>query len=136
MPFTLQYFADLKCSLKGVLGNGDPSLAKFLWIKQKMELDLDLELDAHMLDVRLDDHRVAVVHGHSQPIVDLIIESQLYDVLAVGHDHRPRIDKVNGTLLVNPGSLVGVLLPEHRWFPYTVAIYDTSDRTARIFELE
>ena len=136
MPFTLQYFTDLKCPLKGVLGNGDPDINKFLWIKQELRLKLDLALDAHMLDLTLDDHRIAVVHGHSQPVVDLIIGSGFYDVLLTGHDHRPRIDKVDRTLLVNPGSLVGVLLPQHREFPYTVAMYDTNTRTSQIIELD
>lgn len=136
MPFTLQFYTDLKCPLKGVLGNGDPDIQKFLRIKETSELKLDVELDAHMLDLRIDDCRIAVAHGHSQPVVDLIIESRLYDALFIGHDHRPRVEKLNGTLLVNAGSLVGVLLPEYRNFPYTIAIYDTETRSAEIIDLE
>lgn len=135
MPFTLMWYADLSCPLKGVLGNGDGGLTRFLWAVQQQSLAIDLELDPHFLDLKLDGKRIGVCHGDSTPLLDFLLESQQFDVVCSGHTHRPKIERIGKTLHINPGSLVGVLLPESRTYPYTVAIYDTQYDHAEIVEL-
>lgn len=135
MPFTLRFYKNLCCPIKGVLGNGDPDITKFWWINEKTDINLDLELDARFLDLHLDGKRIAVFHGDSEPFMNFLIETQMFDALFFGHDHHPRIEKKGKTLLVNPGSLVGVLLPEYTSYPYTIALYDTSTHQAKLIEI-
>jgi uncharacterized protein len=135
MPFTLRFYKELCCPMKGVLGNGDPDITKFWWKNEKADIGLDLELDARFLDLKLDGRRVAVFHGDSQPLLDLLIETQIFDAIFFGHDHTPCIKQKGRTLLVNPGSLVGVLLPAYPTYPYTIALYDTINNSAEIIEI-
>lgn len=135
MPFTLRYYKELRCPMKSVLGNGDPDITKFWWINEKANIGLDLELDARFLDLKLDGRRIAVFHGDSQPFLDFLIETQMFDAVLFGHDHRPRIERKGRTLLINPGSLVGVLLPEYPTYPYTIALYDTATDEAELLEI-
>ncbi len=135
MPFTLTWYTELKCPLKGVLGNGDQGLTRFLWAVHQQKLDIELELDPHFLDLTLDGKRIGVCHGDSAPLLDFLLESQRFDVLCSGHTHRPMIERIGKTLHINPGSLVGVLLPESRTYPYTIATYDTQTDSAEIIEL-
>jgi putative phosphoesterase len=135
MPFTLMWYSELECPLKGVLGNGDQGLTRFLWAIQQQKLNLDLELDPHFLDLKLETKRIAVCHGDSNPLLEFLIECQQFDVLCLGHNHKPDIRRVGETLLINPGSLVGVKLPESRTYPYTIATYNTETDKAEIVEL-
>src|ERR1017187_688238 len=65
MPFTLRFYKGLSCPIKGVLGNGDQDINKFSWINEKQNINLDLELDSHFLDLPLDGRRIGVLHGDS-----------------------------------------------------------------------
>jgi putative phosphoesterase len=52
-------------------------------------------------------HTIAVVHGHqwgSPHVRDLIVEYPGFSVIVYGHTHQPLVEKVEGTLVVNPGS--------------------------------
>lgn len=52
-------------------------------------------------------HSIAVIHGHqwgSPAVADLVERYRGYSVVVYGHTHRPLIETVDGTLVVNPGS--------------------------------
>jgi putative phosphoesterase len=135
MPFTLRFYKELNCPLRGVLGNGDPDITKFWWINEKEGFHLDLQLDPHLLDFSVNGRRIAVIHGDSPLLLNLLLESKLFDAIFYGHDHIAQTRYVGNVLLVNPGSLVGVYLPNSRCYPYTIAIYDTDSHTAKIMQL-
>jgi len=135
-PFTLEMYSFLKCPIKSVLGNGDPDIQKFEYQLQNKFKDLDLELNERFLDLKVDGKRIAVFHGNDADLINTVIESQLFDVFCHGHDHCPKIEKVKKTLIIDPGSLVGVYLPKERIAPITVATYDTQSDQAEIIEIE
>lgn len=67
-------------------------------VRQEVAEELDLE--------RLG-HRLAVIHGHQwgSPRVDDLIERYPdHDVIVYGHTHRPLVETVGATVVVNPGS--------------------------------
>ncbi|MFO0703800.1 MAG: metallophosphoesterase [Patescibacteria group bacterium] len=135
MPFSLRFYKELKCPMKSVLGNGDPDICKFWWINEKQNINLDIQFDARFLDFVEDGKRIAVFHGDSEPLLNLLKECQLYDLVVYGHNHIAKIEKVGKTLFVNPGSLVGVHLPQFPQNPYTVAVYDTTTGEAEIVKI-
>jgi hypothetical protein len=52
-------------------------------------------------------HKIAVIHGHqwgSPRVQDLLEAYRGFSVIVYGHTHQPLVEKVDGTLLVNPGS--------------------------------
>jgi len=134
MPSTLLWYSELRCPIKGVLGNADQNITRFLWAIQQEKFTLDIELDPHFLDLTLENKRIGICHGDSRPLLKFLIDCQQFDVVCFGHNHLPSIQRVGKTLLINPGSLVGVRLPESRVYPYTIAIYDTVSDSAEIIE--
>ena len=51
-----------------------------------------------------------------------------------GHDHKAHTERVGKTLIINPGSLVGVYLP-NKQAPITFALYDTQTDQAELVKL-
>jgi putative phosphoesterase len=137
MPFTMRAYTPLKCPIKGVLGNGDPDIQKFLFQLQNHEIlkDLDLELEFRFLDFTVDGIRFGVFHGDDKDLNEFLVESQLLDVLCIGHNHLPEIKQEGKTLVINPGSLVGYF-QETGNRPVTVALYDTKTKKAEIVDLK
>lgn len=137
MPFSMRPFASLRCPIKGVLGNGDPDIQKFLYQLQNLEVlkNLDLHLSARFLDFTIEGIRFGVFHGDDKNLNNYLIESQMLDVLCLGHTHTPVIEKNGKTLVINPGSLVGYMQDTGNQ-PVTVAIYDAQIRMAEIVDLK
>ena len=137
MPFTMRPYAQLKCPIKGVLGNGDPDIQKFQYQLQNLEVlkDLDLNLEFRFQDFTVDSIRFGVFHGDDNNLNKCLIESQLFDVLCIGHTHKPAIERNEKTLIINPGSLVGYLYEEGN-VPVTIALFDTETKKAEIVDLK
>lgn len=100
-PFMLPLFKGFK--LKAVLGNNDADVLRF----HRMLKDVDYELEDHLLELTLNKKNIAVYHGTAMKIVSALAKSGDYDVVIHGHDHTVREEKVNDTIVVNPGSLNG-----------------------------
>jgi putative phosphoesterase len=58
------------------------------------------------LDLALGGLRICVTHGHElgSPKPENLASSYDADVIVFGHTHRPVIDTVGATLVVNPGA--------------------------------
>jgi putative phosphoesterase len=58
------------------------------------------------LDLALGGLRICVTHGHElgSPKPETLASSYDADVIVFGHTHRPVIDTVGATLVVNPGA--------------------------------
>lgn len=136
MPFTLRMYEELNCPIKGVTGNGDPDIEKFLYALRYKLPNLRAEIKFRFLDLNLDGKRVAVIHGDDDDLNNALIESQLFDVLCLGHTHKAKIERHQKTLVINPGSFVGVYLPETKTDLISVALYDTETDKAELIDLE
>lgn len=130
-PFTMEMYQEFRCPIKGVLGNGDPDIQKFQFQLQNKFQNLDLKLNELFLDLNLDNKRIAVFHGNDENLVKVIIESQLFDLFCYGHTHKPKIEKVKRTMVINPGSLIGVYLPDKNT-PITIAVYNTKSEEGEL----
>lgn len=138
MPFTMRPYVRLKCPVKGVLGNGDPDIQKFLYQLQNVKVlkGLDLQLSFRFLDLTIDNTRFGIFHGDDENLNTFLVESQMFDVVCLGHTHIPSIEKKGRTLVINPGSLIGYMYESGGNQPVTVALYDTEKRKAEIIDLE
>jgi putative phosphoesterase len=58
------------------------------------------------IDVTLDGVKVLVTHGHElgSPNPSRLVRAYTADVIVYGHTHKPLIDRLDGTLVVNPGA--------------------------------
>ena len=122
--FTLEYYRDFQCPIRGVWGNnlGDPRVPA---LAKKIGLDLEI---TEVCDGVYDGRRVHVAHEFSNPQVGV-------DVLVYGHDHVAKIEKNRGIVYINPGTLLKETFPWLMARP-SVAVYDTACHEARLLYLD
>ena len=107
-PFTAEIFRSLRIPLIVVFGNNDGEvpglLKKFPEIKKPPIL------------VELDGKKTVVMH---EPVIMEAVVGEV-DYVFYGHTHEVFVDRMKGTLVVNPGELCGYLSGRS-----TFAILDT-----------
>ena len=108
-PFTIEYFDNycqkigLKVPVKSVIGNNIGDIPRM--IERNQALANPIEFSAKItLEFTFDGKRVAVFHGHDNAILDSLIASKLYDIVLTGHTHVKRNERIDGVLVVNPGT--------------------------------
>lgn len=89
---------------------------------------------AQLLELEFNGQRIAAYHGHHHPTRDALITGGRYEVVLLGHSHRPRVEQVGPTLVINPGS-PSHSVPRRKDFIGSVAVYDSVTRTAKLFYL-
>jgi uncharacterized protein len=131
---TLQYFINLSrqanIPVSAVLGNNDYN-SKAMMELAKVSKEVTLKEGVFKLNLR--GKRCAIYHGHHSPTLRKVAESDEYDVLFLGHTHKPRIS-LDHKLIINPGS-VAFSIPRSKAFMPTVAILDTVAMKAALHEI-
>lgn len=126
-PFTLVKLASSNIPVAGVLGNNE---GEVLLLMDRAEKH-NVKLSRYTLALTLNGKRLIVYHGTDENILNALVKSGLYDVVVYGHTHKVRVEKVGGTLVVNPGECSGVLFGEP-----TVGILDLKTLDVNIYRLE
>lgn len=91
------------------------------------EIGGDFRWDFTVLEY--DGLKIACYHGTVPEITDALIRCKTYDVVLFGHTHEPRLETIDGVLVINPGSAHGFETKA------TVAILDTKTKQAEIVEI-
>lgn len=125
-PFVTKPFGKLKAKLIGVFGNNE---AEKELIKNRFE-EIGAEIRGKLADLTVENRRIAMYHGENNLLLDIIIRSKLFDVVVTGHTHWPKIEKIDGVLVVNPGEACGWLTGKK-----TIALVDLNKLEAEIIEL-
>jgi len=127
-PFTLKYYQQLKCPIKGVFGNNDGD--KFRHLQVAKRLDLSIIFEDRFLSLEIDSRRLAVWHGDYPEITDALVQCGKYDAVFHGHTHISVNEKHGNTLSLNPGSLMAVTAESVSGISF--AIYDTATNSAQL----
>lgn len=125
-PFVTKPFGKLKAKLIGVFGNNE---AEKELIKNRFE-EIGAEIRGKLADLTVENRRIAIYHGENNLLLDIIIRSKLFDVVVTGHTHWPKIEKIDGVFVVNPGEACGWLTGKK-----TIALVDLNKLEAEIIEL-
>jgi putative phosphoesterase len=125
-PFTIEYFKKLRSPFKAVVGNNEGDKVN---LARKLE-ELDAEL-TDILELELAGKKIVVYHGQNPSLLDTLVKSRKYDLVATGHTHTPEVTMDENTLIVNPGETCGYLTGTR-----TVAIIDTEKMAADIHTLD
>ncbi|WP_456397572.1 metallophosphoesterase [Desulfurobacterium sp.] len=107
-PFTIEIFKKVEAPLTVVFGNNDGEVAGLL---KKFP-----EIRKPPLFMEIDGKKAVVMH---EPVLLDVIPGSV-DFLFFGHTHEVFVDKIKGTVVINPGELCGYL-SNHSTF----AILDT-----------
>ncbi len=125
--FVVPKFKHLKARLIGVFGNndGDHEL-----LKARFSENDRLELRGFFAQIIGGSLKIGLLHGREEELLNALVETQGFDVIAHGHSHISEIRRKGKVLLVNPGETCGYLTGRS-----TIAILDTNSKDARIIEL-
>jgi putative phosphoesterase len=130
-PFTLEHYKKLNCPLKGVFGNNDGD--KFRHLLRKEFFQVDIQFEDLCLELEVENRKIAVFHGHGDPLTQALIKCGAYDAVFHGHTHERVNETVGKTLSLNPGTLIQARAATDS--PAGFAIYDTETNTATFREV-
>ena len=99
---TLHVFGRMRAELVGVYGNNDVERDSLV----AACLEYGLDFTEPPLRLEWGGRRIGVVHDPLDLTPELL---ESCDVALHGHDHRLRIERLEGTLVVNPGECAGHL---------------------------
>ena len=124
-PFTLKALAQaVPGPVYVVFGNNDGDQ----WLLSQMAAKFDnVHLKGFFAQLEVGGRRIFVVHYPE--IAQDVAASARYDLVCYGHNHKAATERVNGTLLLNPGEVMG------RFGTSTLALYDTEAHQATIYAL-
>jgi hypothetical protein len=121
-PFVAPVLARCGARVFGVYGNNDGERAGLR--KRFKEIG---EIKGDVAELEMGGRNVVVYHGAEQALADALVASGKYDLVVLGHTHRPEIVKRGRTLVVNPGECCGYLTGKR-----TFAVLDTDSMVAEI----
>jgi hypothetical protein len=128
-PESVQYTAAqldrLGLPLIGVLGNNDKDTAGLM---QAAGQYANIELTSGVREVQFDDKSAVIYHGHHAPTLRQVLAAD-YDLVLLGHSHKPRYDRHDHKVVINPGS-TAFAIPRSREWRGSVVIYDTGRHEA------
>ncbi len=130
-PFTLQFYKELKCPIKFLLGNNTGDIMRHLTYAKNCGLR-DYEFGT-FFSLEADGKKIAVYHGENKEITEALIKCGDYDCVFSGHNHIARIEKRGKVIFVNPGTLAD----KHKdgMKPPSISIYDSATHSARLIDL-
>ena len=126
-PFTILRFKKLKAKLVGVFGNND---GDHDFLKRRFAEVEGAEIRGSFAEVTTDGLKIALLHGDEEELLQSLINTGCYDVVAHGHSHEAGAHNRGKTIVINPGEVCGYLSGKP-----TLALFDTKTREARIIQL-
>lgn len=134
---TIQYFAnrahEATLPVRGVLGNNDIDVVSILSYLQVTPGNFKVK--EGVFEFELENRKIALYHGHHKPTLRKVLAETSYDIILLGHTHKPRIEQSDSQLVINPGS-TAFSIPRSKEWVASVALVDTLDFTASIHYLK
>lgn len=122
-PFVIPLFKDFQ--VYGTFGNNDGEKEGLLHHFSSIKATVT----EYFCKVTQDNLRIAVTHGHIPSLLELLVNSHLYDVVVTGHTHHPEI-RGGDTILINPGECCGYVTDR-----CTVVVFDTQKKKGEVIDI-
>lgn len=133
----LEVFAEAELPIKMAIGNMDEEPERYL--EKAKALGLDFFMNSFLaIDIENEQRarRIYVFHGKVlgklDEVINILAQSKKYDLIVYGHTHQPKVEKIGGTLILNPGSLQPLIFG----IKPSVAVYDAASGEARVLVVE
>ncbi|MFC1500859.1 metallophosphoesterase [Elusimicrobiota bacterium] len=123
-PFCAKELEKLKCKFVAIFGNNDGEHK--IWKERIRNFG---EIHESPYQTELEGLKTLVIHDHVDDI-DLLAESQNFDIIIYGHTHKTDNKDVGKTLVLNPGEAGGWLYGKK-----TVALLWVPEKKAEVLEL-
>ncbi|MBR9701737.1 metallophosphoesterase [Candidatus Pacearchaeota archaeon] len=122
-PFIIKELAKFDGEVHCCFGNTDDR-----FLSTKLAIKEGVNLHGDVGEIEIDNRKIVFVH--LPQIAENFALAKKYDLVLHGHTHVSRKEKINDTLLVNPGDIMG-----YKDNP-SYAIYDTDTNEVEIIELK
>ena len=103
LPKSLLYFKQLNCPVKAIIGNNDVEERKGL---EEAAKNFDCKLYDEPYFTKLKSIKISVIH-HPELIDTRMLKEN--DLILHGHTHRHRLEKIDKTIVFNPGECAGFM---------------------------
>lgn len=121
-PFMMSELKKFNGDIHACFGNIDD---RYNTPKKAKDNNIDLQGDHGFIEI--DNKKIAFTHF---PVVAQTFASQdKYNIVFHGHTHKKREEKINNTLLINPGEIMG------RIGTPSYAIYNTENDSVEFFDI-
>lgn len=102
-PFSLKLLASINIPFYGVFGNNDGDKIKM--IEYTKTILKNVKLYERFGEINLNFKKIAFTHYFD--LAKPLAKSEQYDLVCFGHSHTWYCKKINSTLLLNPGEIMG-----------------------------
>jgi uncharacterized protein len=123
---------DKETKFYGVRGNNDGELMGITRQFDEIENALFLNEFGKLL---ISSKKIGIYHGTNSDLSESLVESQLFDILILGHTHTKRIEKMGKTLVLNPGALNRNFFSKKTIADPCVIIYDEKRNLAKFINI-
>lgn len=113
-----------------VFGNNDGDLFRITAVAGRFD---HVHIHGEVFQGEIGGKRFAV--NHYPNLARPMAQSNQFDVVCYGHNHIFRIEEQSGTILVNPGTIMGFDPSQRQDIPATLAIYDTESNQAEGYQI-
>lgn len=133
-PGIIARFKNLHKEIKfyGVRGNNDGELLGI--INQFNQLN-NAEFLNEFGHITLQDKEIGIYHGTNSKLVETLQDSQIFDVLILGHTHKKMHKKYGKTIIINPGSSNKMLNNIANNENASIAIFDANNNQVQFMTL-
>ena len=122
-PFMINKLDEIGVPVHVVFGNVDDRARTSLFAKESK----NVTHHGDVAEIELDNQKFAVVHFPD--IAFALACTKKYDVVIHGHTHNKREEKVDDTLIINSGNVMGITKEP------SCAIYDTDSKKIEFFSI-
>ena len=133
-PGMISLFKKLNKETKfyGVRGNNDGEL---MGITRQFDEIENAQFLNEFGKLLISSKNIAIYHGTNSDLSESLKESQLFDILILGHTHIKRIEKMGKTLVLNPGPLNRNFFSKNTNDGPCVIIYDEKRELAEFINI-
>jgi putative phosphoesterase len=124
--FAVLRFKPLEAKLIGIFGNNDGDHQ----LLEKRFKEINAEIHGRFAEVIVEGVKIAITHGDELELLESLIGTESYSVVAHAHSHEAKVERKGKTLVINPGEVCGYLSGKS-----TLALLDTKSLDVRIVEI-
>lgn len=123
---------DKETKFYGVRGNNDGELTG---ITKQFDENKNAIFLNEFGTLSISSKKIGIYHGTNPDLSASLVESQLFDILILGHTHIKRIEKMGKTLVLNPGALNRNFFSKKTDDYPSVIIYDEKTKLAEFIKI-
>jgi putative phosphoesterase len=132
-PFMLRFCKYSNTKIISIFGNNEHDRYRY---PEKVKLfEVNVEFVGETAELEFEDKKLFLCHGKNKEEIISAISSKKYDLVLSGDSHLSKIEHIEKTIHVNPGSTCGIK-NEDTNHELTIALYNTNNNKAEIIKFK